>query len=358
MAVFDLFVFQASRLKEMGKVGSEGATVNNRMRPRYTGLVHMKITMDAVPLKFVDSVVELFGMDTFARKVRHPLWKDVVDLHRRNRIYYEVYFRKEEGGIRHVLRSWKGNKVDPLINMRMLREKGRFARIVKVCDSSRDRDLSYFDEVEALGKAETVKLLETISPLIDPVSASFCSEWGSTYCTRMLLTSLFKRAYFRYITLKYCGQIAYDFLEDQINNSPFLINVQIKGENWPKSTFELITSFCLKGNPGKRVSVFLFRGIPIDSKYVQHLFDLWRTNGNLQFELYTTEGIVDEGGLRAVMEKGTVTWNCNKRCYFFQHKTTKSLAILSSQDHVISCYTCECNLSEECTLKKLYPKYH
>uniref|UniRef100_A0A1I8AEQ5 DUF3223 domain-containing protein n=1 Tax=Steinernema glaseri TaxID=37863 RepID=A0A1I8AEQ5_9BILA len=58
-------------------------------------------TMDAVPFKFVDSVVELFGkktLDQLAREVRHPLWKDVVDLHHLNRVYYSLVFRKAKHG--------------------------------------------------------------------------------------------------------------------------------------------------------------------------------------------------------------------------------------------------------------------
>uniref|UniRef100_A0A1I7Y613 F-box domain-containing protein n=1 Tax=Steinernema glaseri TaxID=37863 RepID=A0A1I7Y613_9BILA len=129
--------------------------------------------MNAVPLKFVDSIVELFGKNTLkrlARKVRHRVWKDVLDLHRRNRVYYTVYFSRKEDGIRHVFFFNNGREADLSINMRTIRGKGRFARIVSVTDSTTDRNLSYFDEVEVLGEAETTKLLETVAPLIDPAS--------------------------------------------------------------------------------------------------------------------------------------------------------------------------------------------
>uniref|UniRef100_A0A1I7Z7F0 DUF72 domain-containing protein n=1 Tax=Steinernema glaseri TaxID=37863 RepID=A0A1I7Z7F0_9BILA len=97
--------------------------------------------MDAAPWIFVDSVVGLFGKDTLnrlPREVRHPLWKDIVDLHHRNRVYYRVLLRKEEGGIKHVFTNWKFN-VDPSIYTRLLREKGRFTRIVGVSDLTTDR---------------------------------------------------------------------------------------------------------------------------------------------------------------------------------------------------------------------------
>uniref|UniRef100_A0A1I8AB42 F-box domain-containing protein n=1 Tax=Steinernema glaseri TaxID=37863 RepID=A0A1I8AB42_9BILA len=227
--------------------------------------------MDAVPLKFVDSVVELFGretLDELAQEVRHPLWKDVVDLHHNNRVYYEIYFRMEEGGFKHVFRNGA---------------EGRFTRIVGVSDSPADR---IWDEVEPLGEGETSKLLETISPLIDPVACNLNSK-DSPDCTRVLMTSLFKRVYLQRITVLFCGQIAYDFLEDQINNSPFLSDVEISGHNWPQSTLDLLAKFCSTGSPMKR-----------------HLFDLWKANGNLQFELYSSGSVADEGGLRALMSKG------------------------------------------------------
>uniref|UniRef100_A0A1I8A2L1 F-box domain-containing protein n=1 Tax=Steinernema glaseri TaxID=37863 RepID=A0A1I8A2L1_9BILA len=311
--------------------------------------------MDAVPWKFVDSVVELFGMDTLnqmEREVRHPLWKDVVDLHHRNRVYYRVDFRKKEGGIKHVS---DGKEV----SMRTIRKKGRFARIVIVCDSTRDRYIFNWDEVETLGEADATKLLETVAPLIDPASGEFWSSWGSLDCTNWILTSLFKRVYLRRIIIPYCGQIAYDFLEDQINNSPCLSSVDISGENWPKSALDLMTDFCLKGRPGKLVYATFGRGIHLDSSYIQNLLDLWKENRNLNFQLLSTDYRVDKEGLQAVMEKGTLTWHCNNLYRFFKHESEKSVVILSNNSYLtMECHYCECDKSERCQLKNKYSKCH
>uniref|UniRef100_A0A1I7Y4T7 Bro-N domain-containing protein n=1 Tax=Steinernema glaseri TaxID=37863 RepID=A0A1I7Y4T7_9BILA len=153
-----------------------------------------RTTMEAVPWKFVDSVVELLGpntLDELAQEVRHPLWKPVVDLHHRNRVYYRVEFCEDEGGIKYVI---DGENEDIL---RTIREKGkRFVRIVQVEDFTTLRHFNW-DVVVPVGEAEATKFLETVAPLIDPVSASFCSNWGSNNCIRVLLTSLFKRAYLR-----------------------------------------------------------------------------------------------------------------------------------------------------------------
>uniref|UniRef100_A0A1I7Y2H7 F-box C protein n=1 Tax=Steinernema glaseri TaxID=37863 RepID=A0A1I7Y2H7_9BILA len=311
--------------------------------------------MESVPWIFVDSVVDLFSKRTLqqlAREVRHPLWKNVVDLHHLNRLYYTVDFRMEEGGIKHVFKN--GTEVDLSINIRTIRENGRFARIVNVSDSSGDYA---WDEVEPIGEAEITKLLETISPLIDPASASFNSKRGSTYCTKLLLTSLFKRAYLRTITIPYYVQIAYDFLEDQINNSPSLSYVEIKG-HWPPSTLDLLTKFCLKGRPGKLVRVSLHHGIHLDINFIQHLLDLWKANGNLHFDLNSIEDIVDKEGLIALMSKGKVPGDPKDRS-FFKHDTENSVAILSTYCNLeMKCYTCECNKFQKCLLKKEYSEFH
>uniref|UniRef100_A0A1I8A1W9 F-box domain-containing protein n=1 Tax=Steinernema glaseri TaxID=37863 RepID=A0A1I8A1W9_9BILA len=321
--------------------------------------------MDTVPLKFVDSVVEFFGKDTLdelAKEVRHPLWKDVVDLHHRNRVYYKVDFWKEKkGGIKHVFKN--RTEVDLSINTRTLKEKGRFTRIVGVYDAAY-RDLSYRDEVEPHGEAEATKLLETIFPLIDPVSSSYSWVCGSTYCTKWLLPLLFKRVHLQRIIIPYCGQIAYDFLEDQINNSPFLNYVQISGKNWPKSTLDLVTKFCFKGRPGKRVEVCLYSGIHLEGNYIQNLLDLWKANGNLHFELFSFEDIMDEEGIRALMSKGQeirhpkATQEDYNFRRFFKHETEKSVLFVSNHGFVMKCYNCECDKFEKCLLKNDYPEYH
>uniref|UniRef100_A0A1I8AJD0 F-box domain-containing protein n=1 Tax=Steinernema glaseri TaxID=37863 RepID=A0A1I8AJD0_9BILA len=166
--------------------------------------------MDAVPWKFVDSVVELFGKDTLeqlAREVRHPLWKDVVDLHHRNRAYYEFEFYNTEGGIK--CRLWKMNGgADRSISLQSLLKTRRFARIEMISDQNR----TYLGDAP-LGEAPTAKLLESIAPFIDQVSGSFDTFYGSSDFTKLLLTSLLNGVYLRDISLYYCGRIAYDFLE-------------------------------------------------------------------------------------------------------------------------------------------------
>uniref|UniRef100_A0A1I7YFW9 F-box domain-containing protein n=1 Tax=Steinernema glaseri TaxID=37863 RepID=A0A1I7YFW9_9BILA len=164
---------------------------------------------------------------------------------------------------------------------------------------------------------------------------------GLSFYTESIVTPLFKKVYFRSIYLHYCGQIVYDFLEDQIDNSPFLAQINLFSNNWPKSTSDLLASFCLKGRPGKRVSVFLYREKedPIDSDYIQLLLDLWKTNGNLHFELYFTGRIVAFQS-------------------FFKHETEKSVVIFSNCARRMECFTCECDQFKKCLLKERYPQYH
>uniref|UniRef100_A0A1I7Y695 FBA_2 domain-containing protein n=1 Tax=Steinernema glaseri TaxID=37863 RepID=A0A1I7Y695_9BILA len=319
--------------------------------------------MDAVPLKFVDSVVELFGKDTLdesAREVRYPLWKDVVDLHHRYRVYYGVDILKEEEGIKHVFKDGNG-EADFSVNMRTIRENRRFARIVVVNDFTEYRDLSYWSKVKTLGEAETTKLLQTVAPLIDPASCNFYLNRGSIACTKWLLTSLLKRAYLEGITMPYCGQISCDFLKDQINNSPFLTKVDISGYNWPKSFLRLITNFCLKGRPGKLVSVYLSSrsGALIHSNFIQNLLDLWRTKGNLHFRIQSFGATVSEEGFRALMNQGQMVKKSEYTQYsFFTHRTEKSVAVLSTTTCLMKCLTCECDRFEKCLLKEEFPNYH
>uniref|UniRef100_A0A1I7YFS5 F-box domain-containing protein n=1 Tax=Steinernema glaseri TaxID=37863 RepID=A0A1I7YFS5_9BILA len=313
-----------------------------------------RTTMDAVPLKFVDSAVELFSkktLDELAPEARHPLWKDVVDLHHRNRIYFGVRIGKDEDGTEQATITRDG-KADLSASARTIRKNLRFARIGYIGKFP----TIYFDEIEKRGKAGTEQLLKTIAPLIDPGLHSFLSIWNSSDFTRVLLTSLFQRVYLKQITVEYCGQIAFDFLEDQINNSPFLTKVDITGYNWPQSSAELLKKFCLKGRPGKRVQALLsFKGKAIiDSKYIQDLFDLWKANGNLDFKLYSSGIIVDREICLASMNIFQVIEWCSWR--FFKHETEKSIARVS--DNAIECFTCECDQFEKCILKEECPHYH
>uniref|UniRef100_A0A1I7ZSX6 F-box domain-containing protein n=1 Tax=Steinernema glaseri TaxID=37863 RepID=A0A1I7ZSX6_9BILA len=312
--------------------------------------------MDTVPLKFVDSVVELFGKETLeqlAREVRHRHWKPAVNLHHCNRVYYEISFRLTEEGIQHLFKNVNNKRDLPFGKDR------RFARIVCVKDVTSSFNLSYLDGVEPLGEAETGKLLNKISPLIDQVSGHFDSYLGSADCTRVLLTSFFKRVYLRRITLTYCGQITYDFLEDQINNSPFLTKVEMMGYDWPKTFLKLITNFCLKGRPGNHIQAVLSsRNGVLDSGYIQHLLDLWKTNGNLNFR-FNCVGDRTSEDYRAVMKKYKVlairdySWHT-----FFRHPTAKTIARVLNQELEVECFSCECDHSEKCPLKEKYPQYH
>uniref|UniRef100_A0A1I8AAL0 F-box domain-containing protein n=1 Tax=Steinernema glaseri TaxID=37863 RepID=A0A1I8AAL0_9BILA len=322
--------------------------------------------MDTLPLKFVDSVVELFGketLDQMATEVRHPKWKDVVDLHYRNRVYYEIFFRLTEDGMQHYFQD-VNTKRDFLVNTQIAQKDRRFARIYGFKDVTTFSTLSYWEEVEPLGEVETDKLLNNISPLIDQVSGCFHSIWGSTDCAKVLLSSLFKKVYLRQITLTYCGQIAYDFLEDQINNSSFLDYVLISGHDWPQSSLDLLKKFCLRERPGNHVRVYVSgTNVVIDSSHIKHLLDLWKTNGNLNF-LFKCVGYRSDKDYEAVMKKYEVleirndSWET-----FFKHPTAKSIARVSNSKFVmewfaVECFTCECDRSKKCLLKEQYPQYH
>uniref|UniRef100_A0A1I7ZPX7 C2H2-type domain-containing protein n=1 Tax=Steinernema glaseri TaxID=37863 RepID=A0A1I7ZPX7_9BILA len=281
--------------------------------------------MDAVPFKFVDSVVELFSkttLDQLAPEVAHPHWKRVVDLHHRNRVNYRLLLNKREDGIEHIFpRKDEGDDEDEdeedfFVGTQMLKENRRFLRIVEVSDESNDGLFAFAQQTEKLEEAETVKLLETAAPLIDQVSGILQSEWGRPDCTEVLLTSLFKRVYLRKIVLVYCGQIAYDFLEDQIDNSPFLSSVDITGEDWPQSSLELLKNNC---------------------------------------------EVTDEEGLQALLDKGeSKIAHSGRSQSFFKHETEKSLARVSDIDfnNLMECFTCECDRFEKCHMKEEFPEYH
>uniref|UniRef100_A0A1I7Y3X6 F-box domain-containing protein n=1 Tax=Steinernema glaseri TaxID=37863 RepID=A0A1I7Y3X6_9BILA len=329
-----------------------------------------RTTMDAVPLKFVDSVVELFSrrtLDRLKQEVRHRCWKPVVDLHYRNRVYYNVEFWEDASGIKHIFRNITSNvntrEPDLSVSVPTLLKNRRFARIVEI---KRDGEsfFMHWEKVKPLGEAETGRLVELAASLIDQVSGSFDFLYGSPDCAKLLVTSLFKRVYLQIIRVQYCGQISYDFLEDQVNNSPFLSIVMITGKKWPLCSLELLSNFCLTGRPGKHVRVYLNSGNrnAITSNYIQKMFDLWKANGNLNFSLYFSRGVVDKEKLLALMNQGQVTWRSSTRRAwrqsFFKHETEKSLAVISDCEYLIECYTCECDRFKECLLKKKYRQHH
>uniref|UniRef100_A0A1I7YNC0 Nucleotid_trans domain-containing protein n=1 Tax=Steinernema glaseri TaxID=37863 RepID=A0A1I7YNC0_9BILA len=211
----------------------------------------------------------------------------------------------------------------------------------------------------SLGNTETAKLLKTVAPLIDQVSGRFYSSWGSPDCTNVLLTSLFKRVYLRKICVLFCGKIAYAFLEDQINNAPFLRYVKIDGRSWPKSTLDLLAKFCSKGRPGNRADASVFcDDLIIDSSFMQHLLDLWKTNENPNFRFRSFQSILNEEYRAVVKNYKVFEMRNGSRKTFFKHPTAKSIARVSNVDFSMDIFTCECDRFEKCLLKKRYPKFH
>uniref|UniRef100_A0A1I7YPG1 DUF2851 family protein n=1 Tax=Steinernema glaseri TaxID=37863 RepID=A0A1I7YPG1_9BILA len=331
--------------------------------------------MDEVPWKFVDSVVEMFKWETLhglAQRVRHPLWKPVVHLHHRNRATYRVEVRVTNQGVQHLF-----TRVTPLdsgirfsscrieeskVAFQTIREKGRFARIVELNDISTNEFPPFaWREINPLSEVDTVKLQQTISTLIDRVSGSLDLVFGSTDSANMIVTSLFKKAYLQKIRIPYCGQVAYEFLEDQINNSPFLIQVDITGLHWPKSSIDQLVNFCLKGRPGKHVAAFATNtDLVIDSSTIRNLFDLWKTSGKLNFQLYCSGGIANQEAWQALQNEGQLATRKHPKSpeRLFQHKTEKSVAMLSNSYCQMQCYPCNCDRFKECLLKKEYPEFH
>uniref|UniRef100_A0A1I7Y4C8 FBA_2 domain-containing protein n=1 Tax=Steinernema glaseri TaxID=37863 RepID=A0A1I7Y4C8_9BILA len=322
--------------------------------------------MDAVPYKFVDSVVELFGLHTLHRlpgKVRHPRWKPAVELHHHNRVYYQLLFRESEHGIKHIEVNMSAG-VGPLFmeKTRVIPKNRRFSRIMHICDQTYEGESYNWTRAKQLGEAETAKLLESILPFSDQVSGQLMSEFGSIDSTRVILTSLFKRVYLLQIVVIYCGQIAYDFVEDQINNSPFLNYVRLAEESWPQSSLKLLSKFCLKGTPGNQVSALVDNGnsyVTIDSHYIQHFLDLWKSGAKLHFKLFSMADKRKDKEWRALMKEGRVTKIGHKlRQSVFQHETEKSLAVVSTLDCLMECCACECDQFEKCAMKGCYPEYH
>uniref|UniRef100_A0A1I7YA41 Uncharacterized protein n=1 Tax=Steinernema glaseri TaxID=37863 RepID=A0A1I7YA41_9BILA len=288
--------------------------------------------MDAVPLKFVDSVVELFGertLDNLAPEVRHPLWKDLFYLHQRNRVIYELLLRKTEDSIKLVFVE-PNDEPGRAVNVQEIRKNRRFARIVDVVDRS---SLCLFERVPR--------------------------NQMTNDGTSVLLTSLFRRTYLDRIVLTY-RQIAYDFLEDQINNSVFLSIVLLRGHNWPKSSFDHIKKFCLKGKPGRHVCASVEEADAVDNSYIESFFDVWKARGILHFWLTFEHHKLDDERLQSLMSQGEVSEkrpNCRES--FFKHETEKSIArIKKNRCFRMECYTCECDRFERCMLKEWCPSHH
>uniref|UniRef100_A0A1I7Y452 F-box domain-containing protein n=1 Tax=Steinernema glaseri TaxID=37863 RepID=A0A1I7Y452_9BILA len=301
--------------------------------------------MDAVPWKFVDSVVELFSKKTMyqlAPEVAHPLWKAVVDLHHRNRVYDTIFLRVRESG-KYLFVS--GEHERPF-NLQALLKNRRFARFVEISDEKRDMQVT---GAKPLGIAETGKLLITAASQISGLYLLY-----STKSTRVILMSLFKRVYLQTIRVLYCGQIAYDFLEHQINNSPILNCVVLGGSDWPQSSARLITNFCLRGKPGNGVAASVhLNNIYFDSSCIENILDLWKMNGKLNFFLQSRHCIISEmKWIRIFLNQVHLKYRV------FKHRTEKSIAILSNDGTLMEFYTCGCDRFKQCILKTRYSDYH
>uniref|UniRef100_A0A1I7YZV5 F-box domain-containing protein n=1 Tax=Steinernema glaseri TaxID=37863 RepID=A0A1I7YZV5_9BILA len=265
--------------------------------------------MDVVPYKFVDSVVELFDgeetLDPLANEVRNPLWKAVVDVHYRNREYYDVYVRVTKGGTKAQLATRK-NFTEIYGNLESIQKNSRFARINRIDDLSLSHRLE-MDNFQLLTKADAVKQLKTVLPYFE-LGSVLVSTGDLSDGQRIILPTLFNRVSLRSIYLTYHGQITLDFLKDQINNSPYLEMVHLYGDKWPKSVLPLVESFCLKGRPGKLVSLWMTETTTqvIDMRFVQKLFDHWEVSRNLNFSLSFNKKAIDHSGRTALLNQGRV----------------------------------------------------
>uniref|UniRef100_A0A1I7Z8R3 F-box/LRR-repeat protein 7 n=1 Tax=Steinernema glaseri TaxID=37863 RepID=A0A1I7Z8R3_9BILA len=300
-----------------------------------------RTTMDAVPLTFVDSAVELFGQKTLYRlagEVRHPLWKDVIDLHHRNRVYYEVVFRKTEDGIKLVFRNEEGERlISPIVQT--IRKNRRFARIVEIRSPTRIWDVILCCKDESFGEAETYRLLEDVAPFICQSSCRFKEKVDSPYYTKVILTSLFKRAYLKEISIAYCGKIAYDFLKDQINSSPFLSKVEITGPNWPKSSLGLLTKFCLKER--RVVAAVDCEHLVIGCSHIQDLLSQSKAKRYLSFVLSCSEEMRDEKELIELLDKAEV---CKVHTSLRVFKSEIEKFALFNYGFLLQGLTCKCGL--------------
>uniref|UniRef100_A0A1I7YZK8 FBA_2 domain-containing protein n=1 Tax=Steinernema glaseri TaxID=37863 RepID=A0A1I7YZK8_9BILA len=315
--------------------------------------------MDAVPYKFVDSVVELFHgektLDPLAREVVHPLWKAAVDVHHRNREYYYINVEVTEGGAYLVAQEkWS----DTYSNLESIRRNRRFARIMRMDDALYDEWPS-FANVKPLEEAEVMKQLKAVVPQFEQ---GFClfSPSDPADVQKIIVPSLFNRVSLGTIYLAYHGQITLDFLEDQINNSPYLETVELYGNKWSKSVLPLVESFCLKGRPGKRVDLWI-TGVTeqlLDINFTQKLFDHWKANGNLRFCIIFSEGTFDSNERQILWDRGQVVeTKPGEFQSIFKHETEKSIAAFGKRSF-LDFISCECGLSEYCLLKDEYPDFH
>uniref|UniRef100_A0A1I7Z7D5 F-box domain-containing protein n=1 Tax=Steinernema glaseri TaxID=37863 RepID=A0A1I7Z7D5_9BILA len=323
--------------------GENGQTITQRK-------IHVpsSTTMDAVPWKFVDSVVELLGKDTLdrlARETRQPLWRAAVDLHHCNRVYYRVALQMTNQGIKHAFLDINYRR-DSSVDLNIIRKNRRFIRILWIKDDTSRISWMFVQflwyDIRPSGEPEIAKLMESLAQQIDP-SSWFNLIHSSPGCQRVLLTSLINKAQFGSINLSYYGQISHDFLEDQINNSPFLERVLLTGK-WPQSVLPLLATFCLKEE--HRRPLCEETNLKIDINYLRTFFDAWKANGRLQCSFRVRDNSLHAEERRALKAMGRVEFDESERdesTITFKHEEKKS---------------CECDLPKDCRLLFSYPKLH
>uniref|UniRef100_A0A1I7YZZ5 F-box C protein n=1 Tax=Steinernema glaseri TaxID=37863 RepID=A0A1I7YZZ5_9BILA len=272
---------------------------------------HIQTTMDAVPYKFVDSVVELFDgkktLNPLAREVKHPLWKAVVDVHHRNREYYDVCVRITKDDAQLAARK---NFTEIYGNLESIQKNSRFARIKGIYDLW--LNLTEVDNVQLLAEAEAVKQLKKVALQFEQGSF-LISASGLANAQKVIVPSLFDSVSLGAIHLTYQGQITLDFLEDQISNSPYLDTVHLYGDKWPQSVLPLVESFCLKGRPGKRVELSMVdTAIQVDTRFIIKLLDHWKVSRNLNFRLRFHERALDLKGRDAFLNLGFVSTDAHR----------------------------------------------
>uniref|UniRef100_A0A1I8A1F5 F-box domain-containing protein n=1 Tax=Steinernema glaseri TaxID=37863 RepID=A0A1I8A1F5_9BILA len=324
--------------------------------------------MEAVPFKFVDSVVELLDrrrtLEPLAEELagwRLSLWKTVIDIHKSNRRRYTVFAQATKDGTKLLARTPESTT---FCDLATIRNNRRFARIDLITDFSNGNGPSEKDweDTQPLGETEAAKQLESVAPQFEPSS----HLWWRSSGHEIVFHSLLDKVTLRQITLYSSGPALIRFLENQIDNSPYLDNVFLIGDTWPKSVLPLLIKLCLKGAPQKHVSVTtssteLLKG----TNFIQNFFDHWKANGNLNFILAFPEKAFDSEGRQALSNHEAFGGNEEtKEVVFLQHATEKafSFSCIGEMGHhryrFLDFLSCGCHLTQQCFLKKHHPDLH
>uniref|UniRef100_A0A1I7ZF34 FBA_1 domain-containing protein n=1 Tax=Steinernema glaseri TaxID=37863 RepID=A0A1I7ZF34_9BILA len=319
--------------------------------------------MDAVPLKFVDSVVELFDgrstLDLLEQEVAHPLWKSAVDVHHRNRVCCELYVQVTDGGIKLVFENGRDHG-----DLESIQKNRRFARITAIMAQYQHNNWPSWEDVPLMGEAEAIKKLKSVASQFEPRSC-FMSTNPPPDGQAIMISSLLNKASFKSISTSYHGQVSLDFLASQVYNSPWLTSVCLEYD-WPKSVLPIVETFCLKGRPGRIVnmSMLWYTSLLFDSRFLETLFDYWRAKGNLHlFFWFSGIAVKNEGHptLSPLFNQGQIEVdNSGKVISVFKHGTEKSIFCFDIRPSLcyLKFYTCECDISEDCRLKSCHPQHH